>query len=99
MVQKTTFSKALTDHQVSAVLSDLDHYRIHGGMAVETDYIIRVESSQELFDHFIISKVCLLLHDYSINLLPFFDFNNSCVVFALLDFSRHTAPSEPLRNN
>ena len=43
MVQKTPFSQALTDHQVSAVLSDLDHYRIHGGMAVETDFIIRVE--------------------------------------------------------
>jgi hypothetical protein len=43
MVQKTPFSKALADHQISAVLVDVDLYRIHGGMAVETDYIIRVE--------------------------------------------------------
>jgi len=43
MVQKTPFSKALADHQISAVLHDVDLYRIHGGMAVETDYIIRVE--------------------------------------------------------
>jgi hypothetical protein len=45
MAQKTAFSQALMDHKVSAVLSDLDHYRIHGGMAVETDYIVHVESS------------------------------------------------------
>ena len=33
---------ALRHHNVHAVVTDLDHYRIHGGMAVETDYIIRV---------------------------------------------------------
>lgn len=32
----------LLDHRVSAQVRDLDHYRIHGGMAVETDYIIQV---------------------------------------------------------
>ena len=39
----TAFSQGLIDHKISAVLSDLDHYRSHGGMTVETDYIIRVE--------------------------------------------------------
>lgn len=34
---------ALMDHRVSAQVRDLDHYRIHGGMAVETDYIIQVK--------------------------------------------------------
>ncbi|MGK3752053.1 MAG: hypothetical protein ACI8RD_004357 [Bacillariaceae sp.] len=69
MVQKTVtaFSQALMDHKVSAVLSDLDHYRIHGGMAVETDYIVHVESSSSSpssssssssssFDSFTLSK-------------------------------------------
>jgi hypothetical protein len=34
---------ALMDKRVMAEVVDLDHYRIRGGMAVETDYIIRVE--------------------------------------------------------
>jgi hypothetical protein len=32
----------LLEHRVSAQVRDLDHHRIHGGMAVETDYIIHV---------------------------------------------------------
>jgi hypothetical protein len=34
---------ALMERRVSAQVTDLDHYRIHGGMAVETDYIITVK--------------------------------------------------------
>ena len=34
---------ALKAHDVTAEVVDLDHYRIHGGMAVETDYIVSVE--------------------------------------------------------
>ena len=34
---------ALLEKRVKAEVVDLDHYRIRGGMAVETDYIIRVE--------------------------------------------------------
>jgi hypothetical protein len=60
MAQKTVtaFSQALMDHKVSAVLSDLDHYRIHGGMAVETDYIVHVEPSSlsSSFESFTLSK-------------------------------------------
>lgn len=44
-IEETALLLALTDHQVSAKVIDLDHYRIRGGMAVETDYIIRVEPS------------------------------------------------------
>ena len=62
MVQKTPFSQALTDRQVNACVRDVDHYRIHGGMAVETDYIIRVECKSSngggdpSFDNFTLSK-------------------------------------------
>ena len=64
MVQKTQpFSQALADHQISAGLVDVDLYRIHGGMAVETDYIIRVEwknskkeEHDQSFEPFTISK-------------------------------------------
>lgn len=63
MVQKTPFSQALADHQISAALVDVDLYRIHGGMAVETDYIIRVErkngkqeENDSSFESFILSK-------------------------------------------
>ena len=52
------------DHRVSARITDFDHYRIHGGVAVETDYIISVacmgdkkKTRQEPdFDAFTISK-------------------------------------------
>lgn len=63
MVQKTPFSQALADHKVSAVLIDVDLYRIHSGMAVETDYIIRVEyknitegKCDQSFEPFTLSK-------------------------------------------
>lgn len=63
MVEKTPFSQALADHKVSAVLIDVDLYRIHGGMAVETDYIIRVEykniteeKCDQSFEPFTLSK-------------------------------------------
>mmetsp|Transcript_5935 Transcript_5935/g.16892 ORF Transcript_5935/g.16892 Transcript_5935/m.16892 type:complete len:731 (+) Transcript_5935:213-2405(+) len=63
MDQKTPFSQALADHRVSVQVKDVDHYRIHGGMAVETDYIIGVEfkggnvrGNEALFDPFTLSK-------------------------------------------
>ena len=63
MVEKTPFSKSLADHQISANLIDVDLYRINGGIAVETDYIIRVErknsSEDDIdsdFESFILSK-------------------------------------------
>ena len=34
----------LLDNRVAAKVKDLDHYRIQGGMAIETDYIISVKS-------------------------------------------------------
>ena len=34
---------ALMGKRVKAETIDMDHFRIHGGMAVETDYIIQVE--------------------------------------------------------
>lgn len=34
----------LLDHRVAAKVKDLDHYRLFGGMAIETDYIISVKS-------------------------------------------------------
>ena len=54
----------LLDSRVSAQVKDLDHYRIHGGMAVETDYIIQVRCvnggkktrPEPDFDAFTISK-------------------------------------------
>ena len=74
MVQKTAFSQALMDHKVSAVLSDLDHYRIHGGMAVETDYIVHVEASSSsssssslssFFESFTLSKTYGLFRTFA----------------------------------
>ena len=53
---------ALMEKRVKAETIDLDHFRIHGGMAVETDYIIRVESkgskasSMPDFETFMLSK-------------------------------------------
>jgi hypothetical protein len=59
-VEKTAFLSALTQHKVFAKVVDLDHYRIRGGMAVETDYIIRVEPTEggsgPQFESFILSK-------------------------------------------
>ena len=54
----------LLDHRVSAQVKDLDHYRIHGGMAVETDFIIHVNCvpggkkrrAEPDFERFILSK-------------------------------------------
>ncbi len=34
---------ALMEKRVEAKTIDMDHFRIHGGMAVETDYIIKVQ--------------------------------------------------------
>mmetsp|Transcript_4700 Transcript_4700/g.7819 ORF Transcript_4700/g.7819 Transcript_4700/m.7819 type:complete len:700 (+) Transcript_4700:108-2207(+) len=48
----------LMEKNVDACVSDFDHYRIHGGMAVETDYIISVKPTVDkdgVFDTF---KVC-----------------------------------------
>ena len=68
----------LMDHRVNAQIKDLDHYRIHGGMAVETDYIIQVTCEktgkktrpEPDFETFYISKtfsafrtLCDQLHD------------------------------------
>ncbi|KAL3897969.1 MAG: hypothetical protein SGARI_006789, partial [Bacillariaceae sp.] len=50
---------ALGDHTVYAQVVDLDHYRIRGGMACDTDYIIRVEpkeGSNASFESFTLSK-------------------------------------------
>lgn len=59
-LEKTAFMMALSDHQVSAQVVDLDYYRIRGGMAVDTDYIIRVEpkegSTGPSFESFTLSK-------------------------------------------
>ena len=46
------FLTALMAEDVEATIVDFDHYRIHGGMAVETDYIIAVSSRQRAFDDF-----------------------------------------------
>jgi hypothetical protein len=59
-VEKSALMLALIDHKVVAQVVDLDHYRIRGGMAVETDYIIRVEPTEggngPQFDSFALSK-------------------------------------------
>lgn len=48
---------ALMDRKLTAKVIDLDHYRIRGGMAVETDYIIRVEPTEGAqIESFTISK-------------------------------------------
>jgi hypothetical protein len=54
---------ALRDKRVSAAIVDLDHYRFGGGLAVETDFIIRVEQvgapktvNGFQFENFMLSK-------------------------------------------
>lgn len=53
---------ALMEKSVKAEAVDLDHFRIRGGMAVETDYIIKVEpigsksASMPEFESFTLSK-------------------------------------------
>jgi hypothetical protein len=55
---------ALMEKRVKAETTDLDHFRIRGGMAVETDYIIKVEpkgtkstsTSKPDFEGFLLSK-------------------------------------------
>ena len=53
---------ALMEHRVSASVRDLDHHRMGGGLAVETDYIIRVDPScaprgnDPQFEGFVLSK-------------------------------------------
>lgn len=63
--EKTPFSQALANKHILARVKDVDHYRIHGGMAVETDYIILVDyeasgendgPSASPFDPFTLSK-------------------------------------------
>ena len=44
-ISNSLFLKALQDHQVQAEVTDVDHFRIHGGLAVESDYIITVQPS------------------------------------------------------
>lgn len=39
--------EALRSRTVAASIVDIDHFRIRGGMAVETDYIIQVSSTKE----------------------------------------------------
>lgn len=52
----STFATALGESKVSASVIDVDHYSIHGGLAVETDYIIEVVMKTEGGDTFKISK-------------------------------------------
>ena len=35
--------RGLMEHRVSAAVKDLDHYRVRGLMALDTDYIIHVQ--------------------------------------------------------
>jgi hypothetical protein len=47
--------QALSAHQVRASVVDFDHYRVYGGLSVETDYIISVlpsEKAGEAFESF-----------------------------------------------
>ena len=59
---KSPLMEALMEHRVAASVVDLDHYRIGGGLAVETDYIVRVEphglpkGNNPQFEPFLISK-------------------------------------------
>ena len=46
--------KALQNHQVHAEVTDVDHFRIRGGLAVESDYIITVRPSLAIRN----SKTC-----------------------------------------
>lgn len=41
--------KALLEKRVQAEVIDVDYYRIGGGLAVETDYIIRVSPTKDPF--------------------------------------------------
>lgn len=55
------FVAAMQAQNVHAEVVDFDHYRIHGGMAVETDYIISVKPKESsdlsiAFEEFKISK-------------------------------------------
>ena len=55
------FFLALLEKRVKAEVIDVDHYRIRGGMAVETDYIIRVSPTKDptvgpQFESFTLSK-------------------------------------------
>ncbi len=42
---------AMMHHNVEAHVVEFDHYRIHGGMAVETDYIISVKPKSDKISH------------------------------------------------
>jgi hypothetical protein len=58
---ETPMLRALLEKRVKAEVIDLDHYRIRGGMAVETDFIIRVSPTKEpskgpQFESFTLSK-------------------------------------------
>ena len=44
--------QALSAHQVRASVVDLDHNRVHGGISVETDYIISVHPDEMDGDSF-----------------------------------------------
>ena len=44
--------QALSAHQVRASVVDFDHYRVHGGISVETDYIISVHPDEKAGDSF-----------------------------------------------
>lgn len=62
-VETTPLLLAFMNKRVKAEVVDLDHYRIRGGMAVETDFIIRVEPTKEQpkgsdpqFESFTLSK-------------------------------------------
>ena len=53
--------KSLQNHQVVAEVTACDHYRIHGGLSVESDYIVTVRPTQQqdsksAFESFEISK-------------------------------------------
>lgn len=52
MASDSPLLSALAAHQVSASVVELDHYRIHGGWAVETDYIIEVKDTDGAFNTF-----------------------------------------------
>mmetsp|Transcript_9611 Transcript_9611/g.19383 ORF Transcript_9611/g.19383 Transcript_9611/m.19383 type:complete len:701 (+) Transcript_9611:73-2175(+) len=47
MTSESIFLEALRAHNVTAQVVDIDHYRIRGGMAVETDFIIEVSSGKQ----------------------------------------------------
>lgn len=61
-LEKSPLLLALMQKRVKADVIDLDHYRIRGGMAVETDYIIRIEPTKDAprgdpqFEVFTLSK-------------------------------------------